>query len=199
MDIMAFILVSIGIIIIPGPNILVIVSTSITNGKIRGLQTVAGTSSAMLIQLAIAALATSWLITTLAIGLVWLKWLGVIYLFYIGVTHLITINSDSKSRLSAVGSFSRGFWVSLTNPKTILFFGAFLPQFTNSGSSYSLQITLLSLIFWVLAVVLDSSYALLANKISSFVQNKYLAKYKNTVSGIIYLGAGSILATTNNR
>jgi len=197
-DILTFILVSIGIIIVPGPNVLIVVSTSISHGKVRGLQTVAGTSTAMLIQLGIAAVCTSLFVTTLANGFIWLKWLGVIYLFYLGVSHLLAIHKADKTQISTAGTFQRGFWVSLTNPKTILFFSAFLPQFTNPAISYQLQIAVLSLIFWFLAVVLDSGYALLAHKLSSMLKTKYLAKYQHGVSGALYLGAGAMLATTKN-
>jgi len=198
MEILAFILVSIGIIIIPGPNVLVIVSTSIVHGKVRGLQTVAGTSTAMLIQLGIVALCTSWFVTTLVNGFFWLKWLGVIYLFYLGVNHLLAIRSVAKTQISAVGTFQRGFWVSLTNPKTILFFSAFLPQFTTTAISYELQIAALSLIFWFLAVVLDSGYALLAYKLSTILKTKNMPKYQYGVSGVLYLSAGTMLATSKH-
>ena len=198
MEILAFILISFGIIIIPGPNVLVIVSTSIAHGKVRGLQTVAGTSTAMLIQLGIAAFGTSWFVSALANGFVWLKWLGVTYLIYLGVNHLLAIRNTANTQISAVGTFRRGFWVSLTNPKTILFFSAFLPQFTSPAISYQLQIAELSLIFWFLAVALDSGYALLAYKLSSILKIKNLDKFKNGASGALYLGASAVLATTKN-
>ena len=198
MEILAFILVSIGIIIIPGPNVLVVVSTSIAHGKVRGLQTVAGTSTAMLIQLGIAALGTSWFVSTLVNGFVWLKWLGVIYLLYLSVSHLLAVRNADKTQISAVGTFQRGFWVSLTNPKAILFFSAYLPQFTTPDTSYQLQIAALSSIFWFLAVVLDSGYALIAHKLSSILKIKNLAKYQHGVSGVLYLSASTILATTKH-
>ena len=195
-DILAFIAISIGIIIIPGPNVLVVVSTSIVYGKIRGLQTVAGTSTAMLIQLAIAALATTWFASALASGLVWLKWMGVVYLFYLGISHLLAIGRAKNIQISAVETFQRGFWVSLTNPKTILFFSAFLPQFTSPDISYGSQIVMLSIIFWVLAVILDSGYALLASRMSSLLKTGGIKHYQNSISGLLYLGAGAILATS---
>ena len=198
MEILAFILVSIGIIIIPGPNVLVVVSTSIAHGKVRGLQTVAGTSTAMLIQLGIAALGTSWFVSTLVNGFVWLKWLGVIYLLYLSVSHLLAVRNADKTQISAVGTFQRGFWVSLTNPKTILFFSAYLPQFTTPDTSYQLQIAALSSIFWFLAVVLDSGYALIAHKLSTILNIENLTKYQHGVSGVLYLSAGTILATTKH-
>ena len=199
MELIAFIIVSTGIIIIPGPNVLVVVSTSIAHGKQRGLQTVAGTSTAMAIQLFIAAAGTSWFVTALAEGFLWLKWLGVAYLVYLGISHLINASTAQPNKqISALGSFQRGFWVSLTNPKTILFFSAFLPQFTVGSSSYLAQIVILSTIFWLLAVVLDSGYALLSNRLSRLLKNKDLPKYQDTASGLLYLGAGATLAASKH-
>jgi threonine/homoserine/homoserine lactone efflux protein len=200
MDLLTFALVSIGIILVPGPNVLVVISTSISNGKLRGVQTVAGTSIAMAIQLVIAAMATAWFVTALKAGLLWLKWAGVVYLVYLGVSHLVKASSDAMpgNSVTALGSFQRGFWVSLTNPKTILFFGAFLPQFVSPSEPYLTQIAILSVIFWILAVALDSGYALLASKLTSLLRSKELTKYQNGASGILYLGAGATLVVTRN-
>ncbi len=198
MQLWAFILVSMGIIIIPGPNVLVVVSTSLAYGRARGLQTVAGTSAAMLVQLCIAALGTAWFISALASGFLWLKWLGVSYLFYLGIKHFLAIGQQQAERQSVFASFQRGFLVSLTNPKTIIFFSAFLPQFTSSAEAYLPQIALLSAIFWALAVILDSGYALLAHRMSSLLRSRNLARYQHGLSALLYIGAGSALAATKN-
>tara|TARA_R110001592_G_scaffold74521_1_gene226468 strand:+ start:3248 stop:3847 length:600 start_codon:yes stop_codon:yes gene_type:complete len=198
MEIWAFILVSMGIIIIPGPNVLVVISTSLAYGRARGLQTVAGTSAAMLVQLFIAALGTAWFVSALASGFLWLKWLGVSYLFYLGIRHLLAIGQHQREQQSVFSSFQRGFLVSLTNPKTILFFSAFLPQFTSPAEAYLPQIALLSFIFWGLAVILDSVYALLAHRLSSLMRSHDLAKVQHGLSAVLYIGAGSALAATKN-
>ena len=198
MELLTFILISIGIIVVPGPNVLVVVSTSISHGKLRGLQTVVGTSVAMAIQLLIAAVGTTWFVAALTEGFFWLKWVGVAYLVYLGITHLIAASNFAQKQITAIGSFQRGFWVSLTNPKTILFFSAFLPQFTVPSESYFAQIMLLSAIFWVLAIVLDSSYVLLSNKLRILLRNTEISKIQNRASGVFYLGAGATLAATKH-
>ena len=200
MELIAFIFISIGIIVIPGPNVLVIVSTSVSHGKTRGLQTVAGTSTAMIIQLCIAAVGTAWFVAILAEGFFWLKWVGVAYLGYLGANHLIHAMRDTETvRISASGSFHRGFWVSLTNPKTILFFGAFLPQFTVPSEPYLVQIAILSMIFLVLATILDSCYALLSGRMSTILKSRMLPRYRHGASGLIFLGASAVLAATKIR
>ncbi|PCJ23560.1 MAG: lysine transporter LysE [SAR86 cluster bacterium] len=199
----SFSLISIAFIAMPGPNVLIVVSTSLQAGKTRGLQTVAGTSCAMVLQLVIAAVGTSWLLTTVTEGLFWLKWCGVIYLFYLGFSALRKFyRHQSIVKPSAAGSFSRGFWVSLTNPKTILFFSAFLPQFVSTDSSYMQQVAILSLCFWLIAAFIDCSYAVLAARVkwlleSRQIENQKLNRLQNGFSAILYIGAGSLLANTN--
>jgi len=191
-----FLAASVTLIIIPGPNVLAITGTSLTHGPIRGIQTVAGTSLAMAIQLTVAVLATTGLIVLLARGFILVKWLGVIYLLYIGVKHLISAakNTGSQLELSASGSFFRGFFVALTNPKTIVFFAAFLPQFVEPNQAILPQLLILSTTFLVVAAILDSCYVLLAGKLMPIVKRNYLQRFSNAVTGIIYLVAGLWLA-----
>lgn len=164
-----FLLTAFGFIVIPGPNVLVIVSTSLCHGTRRGLLTVAGTSTAMALQLAIAAIASLSLIEALQHGLQVLKWLGLVYLIYLALSHWrrilrgkLAVAADAQKPEAAAWGFARGFIVSLSNPKTILFFTAFLPQFASASYDTTTQIILLSLSFWLLAIVFDSLYALTA-------------------------------------
>lgn len=172
MEILAFALIAFGVIAIPGPNVLVVASTSVTSGKVRGLQTATGTSTAMIIHLLIAAPGLSWLVTQLSAGFHWLKWIGIAYLVFLAVTGLVALRKHGTARVSAAGSFRRGFWIALSNPKTILFFCAFAPQFINSTDGYYGQIALLSVTFWLLVVIRDTGYALLAHTITSFIKSR---------------------------
>jgi threonine/homoserine/homoserine lactone efflux protein len=192
-----FLLVSLGIIIIPGPNVLVIVSTSITHGIERGLMTVAGTSLAMVIQLFVSAIITSSFIQLLSNGFIIIKWAGVAYLAYLGLYQIRrSLNTSSlKVQISASSSFLRGFIVSITNPKTILFFGAFLPQFASTEESYLQQITILSVTFLLLAVVLDSCYALFSSRLRPLLNSRKITRLQSGISGSILLCASAWLAT----
>lgn len=199
--IVSFIFISIAFVAMPGPNVIVIISTSLSAGRNRGLQTVMGTSLAMVLQLFVAALGTSWLLSVLAQGLIWLKWIGVLYLFYMGVMALylfFTSRGRTVESVSATSSFHRGFWVSLTNPKTILFFSAFLPQFVSANGSYLMQIFSLSLGFWIIAVVIDSAYAVMAARLRWLLSRHDIEYIKNGVSGTLYLLASGILARSNS-
>lgn len=192
---MTFLIIAFGLIIIPGPNVIVIVSTSVVHGKIRGLQAVAGTSCAMIVQLLVAALGTTWFVTAVSDGLKWLKWLGVVYLVFLGIKQLrASLGGSSQSPLSSVGSFQRGFWISLTNPKTILFFSAFLPQFVSAQQPYLPQVAVLSVIFWLMAVVLDSMYALLSGQLAILAKANPNSRFAGILSGSLFIGAGAALA-----
>lgn len=186
-----FLLASVGLIIVPGPNVLVIVATSMTHGRKRGLQTVAGTSLAMLIQLFVVATSTAWLVQVMTNGLHYLKWVGVAYLLYLALSHLrATFSSEFKhTSMTASNTFRRGFLVSLSNPKTLLFFSAFLPQFASAAGSYNFQIFILSMSFLIMAVILDSCYALLSSKLSLLAKERTLNRFRNSFSGLLYLGA----------
>ena len=200
MELLMFICISFGFIAIPGPNVLVVISTSLSYGTMRGLQTAAGIGLAMLVQLGIAVLGTTWFVAALTQGFLWLKWAGVAYLVYLGIRHLIYAVSGKKpeSRVTALALFQRGFWVSLTNPKTILFFSAFLPQFTVPSSTYFPQIILLSLIFWCIAFMVNCGYVVLACRFSSLLKSKAAAKYQHGSSGLFYIGAAAALAASKN-
>ncbi len=191
-----FIVTAIALIVMPGPNVLVIISTSISHGTRRGLQTVVGTSTAMSIQLLIATIGTTWFVESIAEGFEWLRWLGVMYLIYLGIAQLLSLvqKADDKPLVTGRATFSRGFIVSLTNPKTILFFGAFLPQFVSPNGVYINQIIVLSITFLILATLLDSLYAILAGRIRGALQGKRVQKCQKALGGIFYLGAGAWLA-----
>ncbi len=197
-QILSFILVSTGVIAVPGPNIILIVSTTLASGKRRGLQTIVGTTLAMMVQLTIAALGTTLFLATLSQGLIWLKWCGVAYLLFLGANSLYAFYTHKKAeRVSATASMQRGFWVALTNPKTILFFSAFLPQFASPDSAYLPQIAILSACFLFLAVTLDSCYVLLSAKLKWLLASKNVDRIGNGVSGTLFIGAGGLLAATN--
>ena len=194
----SFLIVSITLIVVPGPNVLVIVSTSIAHGKSRGLQTVAGTTLAMALQLIIAAVGTAGVVRFLTEGFLYLKWLGVAYLLYLAIHHLkgAFINQDTVIKITASGSFTRGFFISLTNPKTILFFSAFLPQFVTSTGSYIQQISLLSSIFLLLAALLDSCYAIISARLQSLLLRNNITRLQHGLTGVLFLGASAWLASS---
>ena len=161
-----FIAASVLLILMPGPNVALIVANSLAHGTRYGLVTVAGTSCAMVLQLAVAVLGLGGLLALAAGWLEWVRWLGVAYLIYLGVsawsapaTDLPGVRAQGRSMRTM---FMRGFLVSLTNPKTLLFYSAFLPQFVSPGADQASQLAVLAVTFLAIAAVLDSGWAQLA-------------------------------------
>jgi len=192
----AFIGATVVLILIPGPNVALIVANSLAHGSRYGLTTVAGTSSAMVVQLALTVLGMTTLLGALANGFEALRWVGVAYLVYLGIrawrapaVDLTKVRPEARS-LRAI--YLRGFLVSLTNPKTLLFYGAFLPQFVTPGASPTGQLALLSGTFLVVAVVLDGAWALLAAQFGTALAVN--GRLRNRLTGALLLGAGVGLA-----
>jgi threonine/homoserine/homoserine lactone efflux protein len=192
----AFLLTSLALIGFPGPNVALIVSTSIAHGRRAGLVTVAGTSSAMALQLSVTVAGTSALLAAAAPWFSWLRWAGVAYLVYIGVrAWLAPVSNAGENQAEVPASravFIRGVVVSLTNPKTLLFFGAFLPQFVSPEKAALPQLFVLATTFLVLAVALDTAWALLAHRAGALLSQR--KDLRNRVEGGLLIGAGVGLA-----
>lgn len=172
MELWAFAFASAGILAVPGPNVIAVASSSAAHGRLRGLQVVLGTGMGMAIQLGAAALGTSWVAAVLAEHFAWVKWLGIAYLAYMVIRQLRNLSRGVTAPVSSLGSFQRGFWIALSNPKTILLFAAFLPPFTISSEPYMPQIVLLSLIIWTLAILRDIAYVVFADRLSFVFRNR---------------------------
>ena len=176
---------------IPGPNVAIIAANSISHGARYGAVTVAGTSSAMALQLAITVMGMAALQATLASWFEWLRWLGVIYLLYLAVRAwrgpMEVLDATPESR-SLVKIYLRGFLVSLFNPKTLLFYGAFLPQFIGANGPVLSQLILLSLTFLGTATLVDLSWALFAARVGHVLRKR--SKIRNRLTALLMIGAG---------
>ena len=184
------------LMLIPGPNVALIVANSIAHGPRYGLLTVAGTSSAMVLQLALTALGMSELLGAMGTWFEVLRWIGVAYLVWLGIAQWRAPAADlSKSRpepKSPRRIFVRALLVSLTNPKTLLFYGAFFPQFVSMKGHVGLQIAMLSVSFLVMAVLVDSFWAFLAGRARGVLASR--GRLRNRLSGGLLMGAGAALA-----
>jgi homoserine/homoserine lactone efflux protein len=193
---LAFVAATTILILIPGPNVALIVAHSVGHGIRYGLLTVAGTSSAMIVQLTLTVLGMAALLAAMADWFEWLRWIGVAYLVYLGIRAWNALPVDltgiQPQPRSGQAIFWRGFLVSLTNPKTLLFYGAFLPQFVSPEASITGQLVLLSVTFFAIAVLLDSAWALLAAQFRAALASN--GKLRNRLTGGLLIGAGLGLA-----
>ena len=184
------------LILIPGPNVALIVANSVAHGTRFGLLTVVGTSSAVVVQLALTVLGATAVLNFLAASFDWLRWLGVAYLVWLGIaawrSPMVDLTRTAPQPRSARAIYMRGFLVGLTNPKTLLFYGAFLPQFIMPGPSAADQLLLLAVTFLVVAVVLDGLWAILAGRLRALLAVH--ARLRNRLTGGLLIGAGVGLA-----
>lgn len=191
-----FVLATIVLGLIPGPNVALTVANSLAHGTRYGLLTVAGTSSAMIPQLVLTVLGMSAFIALLADWFDILRWLGVIYLVYLGIRQWIAPVEDlahmKPKPLSVKEIYCRGFLVSLTNPKTILFYGAFFPQFITPDADVGMQLIILSVTFLMVITFVDSLWALLAGQARYYLLGK--TAWCNRISGGFLIVAAILLA-----
>ncbi|HET6183603.1 MAG TPA: LysE family translocator [Acetobacteraceae bacterium] len=198
---LGFVLATAILILIPGPNVALIVANSVGRGTRVGLLTVAGTGSAIAVQLALTALGLTAVLSTLAVWFEWLRWIGVAYLLYLGVQQLrapaVDLTRVRAQPRPARAILLRGFLVGLTNPKTLLFYGAFFPQFIDPGRALAPQVDVLCATFLVLALVLDGCWALAAGRARWLLAAR--PRLRNRLTGGCLIAAGAGLALAHRR
>lgn len=191
------------LMLIPGPNVAFIVGNSVGRGTRNGLLTVAGTSAAMVLQLALTVAGLTTALGTLGAWFEWIRWIGVVYLIYLGLRQWLEkpINLAKTEReetaISKRSIFVRGFLVSLTNPKTLFFYGAFFPQFITPQGRQDGQVIVLAVTFLLIAIVIDSTWAICAGQANRFLATN--GRIRNRISGSLLIGAGVGLALARRK
>ncbi len=199
-----FLLAALGLLLIPGPSVLYILTHSVAQGKRAGLASVLGIELAGLIHAIAAALGLSALLLTSALAFSIVKYLGAAYLIYLGIRTLLAREERQQTAASAPKSLSqlltRGFLVNLLNPKTALFFYAFLPQFVNPArGAVAGQMLLLGALFVLLASCTDSLYALLGSTVGRVLtRNTGFRHLQRYITGSIYIVLGVTAAVAGS-
>ena len=196
----AFVAAVVALMLIPGPNVALIVANSLARGPRAGLATVAGTWGAMVPQLGLTALGMGAVLSGAAQTLGWLRWLGVAYLLWLAFRAFTAPGDEDAATASDErplrALFLRGFLVSLANPKTLAFYAAFFPQFLNSRAPLAPQLFLLCATFLALAAIVDCGWALFAARLGAAV--RISARARNNLTGGLLLGAGLGLGLMRN-
>ncbi len=195
-----FLLAALVLLITPGPAVMYIVARSMAQDKRAGLASVLGVQLASLTHLTAATLGLSALLATSALAFSVVKYLGAAYLISLGVRTLLAREDDHRAadpaprRLSQL--LAQGFLVNLLNPKTALFFFAFLPQFVDPArGAVAGQILLLGALFVVLAFCTDGSYALLASTAGQWLKRRArFGRVQRYITGSVYVGLGMTAA-----
>jgi threonine/homoserine/homoserine lactone efflux protein len=191
-----FALAALALLLIPGPSVLYVVTQSAEQGRVAGLASVAGIHVGTLVHVAAAVLGISALLLASAVAFTAVKLAGAAYLIYIGIRRLLdrSPEADVERRRAPLRTlFLRGAVVNVLNPKTALFFLAFLPQFvdTTRGGVW-FQVLVLGLLFIGLGLISDSLYALAGGFVGDVLRRRRTAM--RYASGTIYIGLGTVAA-----
>ena len=193
-----FIPAALVLLAIPGPAVLYIIATSVEGGRRHGLLSVAGVHIGSLVHVVAAVAGLSALIVSSAIAFSTVKYVGAAYLVYVGIRKWLERDEpaelEARPPRSGRRVFSQGIVVNVLNPKTALFFLAFLPQFIDRDRTVWTQIAVLGLCWVALGLVSDGAYALAGGTIGRFIRRR--RKAVRYASGGIFVGLGAVAATS---
>ena len=201
-----FLAATVALVVTPGPVVLYVVARSMSQGPRAGLASVLGAELGNSVHVAAAALGLAALLASSALAFSMVKYLGAAYLVYLGLRKLMGRDARDpdgsregpRQRLRVL--FGQGVLVAILNPKTALFFLAFLPQFVDPRrGSPTAQILTLGAIMVAIAVVSDSAYALLAGSVGRWLwKSPRFVRSERYVSGTVYIGLGALAALSGS-
>lgn len=193
-NILALMAATVVLILIPGPNVAIIVAASLRDGLRYGLMCAFGTTAGLALQLMLVVAGMAAVIQMAVSALTWIKWAGVVYLLYLGIRTWNETGEDLdaiRQRSGAV-TFWRGFGLAAVNPKTLLFNAAFLPQFVTNEPGATGQLWLAAAVFLVVVVVGDALWAIFAARAHKYLKGN--RKLRQRMTGGLLVGSGVGLA-----
>ena len=204
---LTFVVASVLFIQVPGPSLLFTIGRALTVGRRDALLSVAGNASGLAAQVVLVALGLAAVVTTSATAYTVVKSLGAAYVIWLGIQAIrhrgdARVALQSGSAASARGRPGRawriGFLVGVTNPKSLVFFLAFLPQFVRAEAGpVALQTIALGVVFAALAVCSDSLWALAAGRARDwFARKPQRLDTLGATGGVMMLGLGTTMLTT---
>ena len=203
----AFVIASVVLIVIPGPSVLFVIGRSLALGRLGGLLSVVGNALGMVPLVAAVALGVGALVAQSVVIFTIIKFAGALYLVYLGIQAIrhradaaAAVNGEVATR-SHWRQLGEGFIVGVTNPKTIAFFVAVLPQFVDfTAGSIPLQLFELGVVFIVLALICDSVWALAASAARNwFARSPKRAAHLAATGGVMMIGLGGVLALSGDK
>lgn len=196
-----FVLASAALIATPGPNVAMIVGTTLRYGMRTGLLAVMGVNLGAVIQLSAIAAGLSWIVSFFTEHFNIIRYIGAGYLIFLAVGQLMQPPAGAPGlglSLPVERAFGRGFAIAFANPKTLVFHAAFLPLFLNDAEAGSGALWLLVATYAVIAAVGDVMFTLLAARAGQAVSGRY-ARLADRVSAAILLGGALVLVLMSPR
>jgi len=185
---------------IPGPAVLYVVTRSIEMGRAGGIASVAGITTATFVYVALATAGLSSLVLASSVAFDAVKYVGAAYLLFLGIRRLLGRGLEEPGEEAGPRTrrraYLQGVAVNLTNPKTIVFIFAFLPQFVDPHARHVwLQVLVLGLSFTLLAFLSDSAYALAAGSVADRLRGSAgIARVQRWLGGGVLVGLGILAA-----
>ncbi|HZT26874.1 MAG TPA: LysE family translocator [Pseudolabrys sp.] len=186
----AFLLITAILVIVPGPIVTLVIATGASRGIRAALQTVIGTTLGNAALLACIALGVNWILRTSAEVFDYLRWAGAAYLVWLGVQVWRGAGRTGKALPRAHVQAWRGFVVAISNPKTIAFFTAFLPQFIDPALPATRQLIVMCAVTVVLAGCCDAAWAVAAGLGRAWLMKPRHNLWLGRVSGAVLIGGG---------
>jgi threonine/homoserine/homoserine lactone efflux protein len=181
----------------PGPVVLYIITRSIEQGRHAGLASAMAGTCGNLVHVLAASFGLSAILSTSALAFDIIKYIGAAYLIYIGARTLLTKTTTESAAINQQPIkriFRQGLLVAIFNPKTALFFLAFLPQFvdrTHGPEMARVQLFMLGVLFVCISTITDSTYAIAAGTAGKWLRNnRWFHGFQRYVAGTIYIGLG---------
>jgi threonine/homoserine/homoserine lactone efflux protein len=193
------------LLLVPGPAVLYITARSANQGRLAGLVSVLAIETANFLQAVAATLGLSAILLSSALAFDVVKYLGAAYLIYLGVRKLLISEEGAGNEAIKQESLSRIYWqgfvINLLNPKTALFYFAFLPQFVDPAKgNVTTQTLLLGALFVGMAFITDSLYALVASSLAEKLRGSHhFQKGQRYFAGLVYVGLGITTAFTGSK
>ena len=200
-----FVVAALGLLLVPGAAVLYIIARSVDQGRTAGLVSVVGVGLGSMVHVAAAALGLSALLVQSAAAFRTVKYLGAAYLIYLGIRRLLgkddIIVEQAGNTRTMRRVFTQGVWVNVLNPKTALFFFAFLPQFVNvDGAPVGLQILFLGTLLVLMGIVTDGAYALAAGTLGGWLKERPgVIKAQRYLAGGIFVSLGLATALVGGK
>jgi threonine/homoserine/homoserine lactone efflux protein len=199
---LAFVAACIALALLPGPIVSLLIANGLRYGTRAALINVAGAQAGLAIVIGIVAVGLTSLMATMGYWFDWVRFAGAAYLVWLGIKLIRSpvegVSVDESPRPPRGGFFLQGFLVLLSNPKVLVFFGAFIPQFMDMNQPHFPQVALLGVTFMVTAVLTDAVYALLAGRARKFFSARR-TRLVSRISGGFMIGGGIWLALTRAR
>jgi len=194
---LAFAAASLLVAIFPGPIVMLVVANALAHGTSHGLRTLLGTASGTAVLFLVGGLGMTWVLALLSEWFDIIRLVGAAYLVWLGIKTWRAPPvrlAESEKQVKGGVSFLQGFLIAVTNPKTIVFFAAFFPQFVTPDLPTGPQFAILSLTFLLIATTTDAVYALLCGRLRPWLTGERRGRIRNRISGSLLIGTGLVMA-----